>query len=126
VVIATIGAPSGKSSDDLPSPPQDQPQKKKENWQSVNVPPSMEGTTYAYDKNSIQLIPSAHGQPPEVELTVVVTKGDRSIVGKHAVFSFFCDGSYRFRINNSYPTHVPDLSQEYQLANIACAQARHF
>jgi hypothetical protein len=118
-----IGAPGGQVKSDLPGAPQVH-SPKTDDWQSVNVPPNMDGTMYAYDRNSIEVIRGSPGEMPEVELAVVVTRGDKSILGKHARFSFFCDGSLRFRVNGSYPVRVPDLSQEYQLANIACAAAR--
>jgi hypothetical protein len=119
VYVSEIRMPAGINSD--------QPSPKKENWQSINVPPGMDGTMYAYDKNSIEIVPGPHGEDTsEVELAVVVTRGDRSILGRHTRFSFFCDGSFRFRINGSFPMHIPDVSQEYQLANIACAAAKRF
>jgi hypothetical protein len=60
------------------------------------------------------------------EMMVQVIRGDASILGKHALFSFLCDGSGRFRINHSYPISQASAlpTQEEQLENIACAAAR--
>jgi hypothetical protein len=101
---------------------QDRAAKKKEDWQTVKIPPNLDGTVYAYDKNSITPIKRGPGEFNAVELAVVVIRGDESILGKHALFTFFCDGTGRYRINHSYPlsTRSQLPTQEDQLENIAC------
>jgi hypothetical protein len=82
---------------------QEQLSGKKQNWQSVNLPPNLNGTMYAYDKNSIVVTRDAHGSISGAEMAVRVTRGNESIRGKQALFSFLCDGSGMFRINHSQP-----------------------
>jgi hypothetical protein len=99
---------------------------KRENWQSVRLPPNLNGTMYAYDKNSISFTRNARGEIAGAEMAVRVIRGDESLLGKQALFSFFCDGSGLFRINHSYPISVESQlpTQEGQLANIACGAAQ--
>jgi hypothetical protein len=93
-----------------------------ESWQSVQLPPNLDGTMYAYDKNSISFTRTALGDISGADMIVRVVRGDESIVGKQAVFTFLCDGTGRFRVNHSYPMSLPSgfPTQEEQLANIAC------
>jgi hypothetical protein len=118
VYLGEIRIPSGGD--------QEQPPKKRENWRSINLPPNLDGTMYAYDKNSIALTRDVRGVVSGAEMTVRVIRGDESILGKQVLFSFLCDGSGLFRINHSNPvsfeTRLP--TQEGQLANLACAAAR--
>jgi hypothetical protein len=99
---------------------------KRQNWQSVSLPPNLNGTMYAYDKNSISFTKDSRGELTGAEMTVRVIRGDESLLDKQALFSFLCDGSGLFRINHSYPmpfqSELP--TQEGQLANIACGAAR--
>jgi hypothetical protein len=105
---------------------QEQPSGKKENWQSINLPPNLDGTMYAYDKNSIALTRDVRGAISGAEMTVRVIRGDESILGKQVLFSFLCDGSRLFRINYSNPISFESRlpTQEGQLANLACAAAQ--
>ncbi|WP_213736238.1 hypothetical protein [Bradyrhizobium sp. dw_411] len=104
----------------------EQPPKKRENWQSINLPPNLDGKMYAYDKNSIALTRDARGAISGAEMLVRVIRGDESILGKQVLFSFLCDGSRLFRINHSSPISFQSRlpTQEGQLANLACAAAR--
>jgi hypothetical protein len=99
---------------------------KRENWQSINLPPNLDGTMYAYDKNSIALTRDPRGAISGAEMLVRVIRGDESILGKQVLFSFLCDGSRLFRINHSSPISFESRlpTQEGQLANLACAVAR--
>jgi hypothetical protein len=118
VYLGEIRIPGGSDQEQLP--------KKRENWQSINLPPNLEGTMYAYDKNSIALTRDVRGAISGAEMTVRVIGGDESILGKQVLFSFLCDGSRLFRINHSNPISFESRlpTQEGQLANLACAAAR--
>jgi hypothetical protein len=135
LIFAVMTAPAPQTSQESPnlssakqklqSGLQDQAVKKKENWQTVNVPPNLDGTIYAYDKNSIAAVKSSMvGGRAGAELNAKVIRGDESILGKFVVLTFLCDGSGRFRINHSYPLPVPSLSQEQQMENIGCGVAQ--
>jgi Sel1 repeat len=89
---------------------------KRTNWQSVPVPPNLDGTSYAYDKNSI-----TDSGEWGAEVMVRVIGGDITIRGKSLLLGFDCGGSGRYRINHSFPLPPPPLSQESYLANITCA-----
>jgi hypothetical protein len=118
VYLGEIRIPGASDQEQLP--------KKRENWQSINLPPNLDGTMYAYDKNSIALTRDVRGGISGAEMTVRVIRGDESILGKQVLFSFLCDGSGLFRINHSNPISFESRlpTQEGQLANLACAAAR--
>lgn len=105
---------------------QEQVSGRRENWQSINIPPNLNGTMYAYDKNSITFTRDVRGAVSGAEMAVRVIRGDESILGKQALFSFLCDGSGLFRINHSNLMSLQSglPTQEGQLANIACGAAR--
>jgi hypothetical protein len=74
----------------------DEAAKKRSNWESIPVPPSLDGTSYAFDKSTI-----ADRGGWGAEVVVKVIGGDISIRGKSLLFGFDCDGTGRYRINHS-------------------------
>ncbi|MBI5319802.1 hypothetical protein [Bradyrhizobium sp.] len=126
VALAIVAPQHQSNSEPSNESKKDLPQKQRENWNSVNVPPNLDGTIYAYDKNSITIMRGERGQIVGAELMVVIIRGDEAIRGKRARFSFLCDGSGRYRINGSppLPTQGTLPTQEGYLANVACGAAR--
>jgi tetratricopeptide (TPR) repeat protein len=87
-------------------------------WQSVPIPPNLDGTSYAYDKSSI-----ADGGEWGAEVMVKVIGGDIAIRGRSLLLGFDC-GNGGYRINHSLLLPIGSMMQEGYLANIACAAVR--